>query len=119
MDNLFWKDEAHKEDFEKALGKLERDMADSYYCSFAYLLSATGKVDSLLPFLSGTGVSSEEIKEAMWPYSKTEKNMILFALQLFNGEMSDITLPDVIAGLDSYNYKCVLDAIQIRFGKTI
>ena len=119
MDNLFWKNTYHMESFKKAMDRLEADFSDGYYCSFAYLLSATGKVDYLLEFLSRTGISSEEIKEAMKPYSRTEKNMILFALQLFNNEMSDITLPDVIAGLDSSNYKCVLEAIQIRFGKTI
>ena len=65
LDNLFWKDEEHKEDFEKALGKLGRDMEDNYYCSLAYLLSATGKVDNLLPFLSETGVKAEEIKKKL------------------------------------------------------
>ena len=117
MDKLYWKSEGHKEDFKKVLSKMERDMTDRYYCSFAYLLSATGKVDNLLPFIDRTGVSSQEIIEAMQPYSRTEKSMILFALQLFNSGMSDIVLPEVIAGLDSYNYQCVMQSIFIRYGE--
>lgn len=114
--NIFWKNNWHKEDYIKAMKKLDRDDSDIYYSSFAYLVSATGKTDSLLKYLTPTGVDSFGIKdELIKPYSKTERNMILFALQLFNTEMSDILLPDVFAGLDSYNHKCVLEAIKIRF----
>lgn len=115
--DVFWKSVSHKEYFDKVMDKLGRDIDDAYYTSFAYILSATGKAEYLLQFLDKAGVSSVEIKEAIQPYSNSEKSMILFALQLFNSNMSDITLPDTIASLDSHNYKVILEAIQIRYGR--
>lgn len=119
LDNLFWKDEAHKEDYEKILAKFEREYFDSCYNSFAYLVSATGKTDEILNYLSPMGVSGSEIKEMLENsgYSKSERNLILFALQLFSSTMSDIPFHDVVSSLDSYNYKCVYQAIQMRYGK--
>ena len=114
---VFWKNESHKEDYITVMKKLESNDADNYYSSFAYLLTATGKSDYLMEYLKPMSVNSAKIKEAIQPYSNTERNMILFALQLFNSEMSDIKISDVFAGLDSYNHRCVLEAIQIRFGK--
>ena len=119
MDNLFWKDETHKEDYDKILAKFEREYFDSCYNSFAYLVSATGKTNDILNYLSPIGVAGSEIKKMLENsgYSKSERNLILFALQLFSSTMSDIIFHDVVSSLDSHNYKCVYQAIQIRYGE--
>lgn len=119
MIDLYWKSESHKEDYKKLMDKLDSNPLDKYRKAFSYLVSATGKTEYLLKHVDIIGVSSRFIKEELAPYSPSERNMILFALQLFNQSMSDIIFPDVVASLDSQNYKCVLEAIQIRYGETI
>ena len=119
MVDLYWKSEQHKEDYEKLMDKLDANPRDRYRKSFSYLVSATGKAEYLLKHVDMIGVASKFIKEEIEPYSPSERNMILFALQLFNNDMSDIILPDVVLSLDSENYKCVIQAIHIRYGEAI
>ena len=91
-DNLFFKNENHKKDYKKILDKFERSHFDSYYNSFAYLVSATGKTDEILEYVSPIGVSGNEIKEMVRSsrYSKSERDIILFALQVFSDAMNNV-----------------------------
>lgn len=57
----------------------------------------------------------DKFKERIRQYSTYEKAILRFALQLFNARLDDITLTDVLSGLDIENKKVVLAAIKFRF----
>lgn len=115
---LHFKNSTHeKETYEisKNLGK--NFGSDAYYDSFAYLAALSGKTTFIIKHTGTFGVNSEKIKEGMAPFSPSERNLISLGLQLFNASMSDIAIDDVIAPLSEENYKCVLEALQIRYGR--
>lgn len=114
--DVYWKDEQHKKDCEIILSELGITAFDSYYNSFAYLISATGKTDILLKHMDYGGVEYENILKDIEVFSMSEQGMIRFALHLFNAGMVTPSFHDVASRLDSDNYECLINAIEIRYG---
>lgn len=118
MDNIFWKDDFHKKSFHMILDKMKQnERFDCYYYSFAYLVAAAGKAKEILEYIDEEGIELDDLMNGIEVFSNSEKSMIRFALHLFNNNLGEIYFHDVVRSLDPDNYRSVLEAIQIRYGR--
>lgn len=116
--DVFYKDEFHKEQTEILLNKfgMEDLFSNVEYGSFAYIVGATGKAKNIIKCFDETNsIHTNLFYETIQVYSSSEKDMLLFALQCFNGSLSEITLDDTFRSLDSNNEKTIKQAINIRY----
>lgn len=115
--DIFFKDELHKEQTELLLNKfgISSIQEDSYYGTFSYIVGATYKSNHIAKTIYDCQIDVDEIYEMIKVYSSSEKYMIRFALQCFNGSIDDIRLSDVMHSLDDVNAIVVKQAINIRY----
>lgn len=115
--NIFYKDELHKEQTELLLNKfgISSIQEDLYYGTFSYIVGATYKTKHIAKAIYDRQIDVDEIYETIKVYSSSEKYMIRFALQCFNGSIDEIKLSDVMHSLDDVNTKIVKQAINIRY----
>lgn len=115
---VYYKSDFHEEQTQLLLDKfnLATITQDVEYGALAYVVGATYKATHVLKTIDEYNtIDTDKLHEAMGVFSSSERNMIRFALQLFNGGMDDINLSDVIYSLDSENIKVIKQAIDIRY----
>lgn len=115
---MFYKSDEHKKDTEKILQTFGiSDIAkDIEYGSIAYVVAATYKTDDFITCIDDdNNIDLDKLFKSMEVWSYSEKSMIRFALQCFNGSIDDIKLSDVMRSLDDDNTKVIKQAIDIRY----
>lgn len=114
---MYYKDDVHKEYTLQLLKKFGfHHLEDNReYGVFCYLASATYKKNDLEKAATSEGIDLNVLKARLPFFSSSEQAMIRFALQLFDSELDDITLPEVFHHLDEKNKKVVLETIKFRF----
>lgn len=116
--DLIYKNEVHENQCNQILQKLGLLTVEQNkeIGSFAYIVSATYKGNQILPALYDNGsIDIEKYLDVIKPFSSSEKAMLKFAIQCFNGSFSDIAIPDVFRSLDTENTAIIKQAINIRY----
>lgn len=115
---MYFKDDYHKKTALELMNLFGFDNLeeDKELGSFCYVASATYKFEDLQSVISPEGLDLDTLEQMILVYSPSEMSMIRFALQLFNQNIDDITIPEVFSSLDEENKKVVLDAIKFKFG---
>lgn len=116
---MYYKDELHEEGslelmkaFDLGFSTLEDNREFGAFC---YLVGATYKTKDIINSVGPDGIDMDTIEQTILVYSSSEIGMIRFGLQLYNGGIDDITLPEVMFGLDEQNEQVVYDAIGFRY----
>ncbi|KAA6446974.1 hypothetical protein [Bacillus swezeyi] len=114
---MYFKCDYHEETAIKLMNQLgfKRIEDNREYGSFCYLASATYKYEGLKKVVDEEGIDLDTLEQQMLVYSPSEMAMIRFGLQLFNSNIDDITIPDLMMSLDDENCQVVLSAIKFRF----
>ena len=115
---LFYKDEVHERQTNEMLEKfcLSSIKQDAECGVFAYIVGAVYKVPHLIECIDNEGsIDLDLLYEKIAVFSSSEKHMIRFALQCFNGSLDDIPLSNVMWSLDAKNTRVIKQAIDIRY----
>lgn len=115
---LYFKSDLHKEQTLKILNVFNQlnISSDLYYGCLAYVVGATYKADCLIKAIDeDKTVNIDRLYKSMEVLSHSERVMIRFGLQLFNSNMDDIKLSDVMQSLDSDNIKVIKQAIDLFY----
>lgn len=113
-EEIYFKSEEHEAQMSRLLDKLGNDSLE--YRVFAYIVAATYKADQILKVIDDEGyIDVDEVYDVIGVYSGSERCMIRFGLQCFNGGIDDIKLGDVMRSLDSDNTRVIKQAIDMRY----
>src|SRR5699024_9581414 len=116
MMDIYFKSIDHKQDFQFLMQLLGLQTIDDNieYGVFAYVIAGIGKTDKLAPFIEKNNIEFLDIYEQMKVFSESEKNIIHFAEQCFNGN-NIVPLIDVMQPLDKQNSDMINQTIDIRY----
>ncbi|GAF66428.1 hypothetical protein BTS2_3329 [Bacillus sp. TS-2] len=115
-DTIFYKSDYHEEQTKLLLNKFDKPSikSDLEYGVLAYIIGATFKAKNIESTIDNEGsIDLEQLYEIMAVFSSSEKNMIRFSLQCFNKSIDNITLSEVMHGLDDDNVKVIKQAIEL------
>jgi len=118
MTSVYFKNEAHIKETSLILDRfgLESVMQDIEYGSFAYVVGAIYKSKHVIKAIDEDGnIDFSILNKVMSVFSHSERVMVEFALQCFNGSVSDIKLSDVMRPLDEHNTEVIKQVIDIRY----
>ncbi|OCX60525.1 hypothetical protein BFM98_20465 [Lysinibacillus sp. AR18-8] len=117
-EELYFKSDLHKEQTLKILNVFNQlsISSDLYYGCLAYVVGAIYKADCLIKNIGeDKKVDMDVLFKDMEVLSHSERVMIRFGLQLFNSNLDDIKLSDVMKSLDSDNIKVIKQAIDLFY----
>lgn len=114
---LYFKDDYHAAE---TMNLLQKFGYDSIYDSrehtvLCYIIAAIYKGKSLAGCIDEEGVDLDSFLEKMNVFSSSERDILRFGLQLYNRNIDDIRLPDVMNHLDAENSKVVISAIAFLY----
>lgn len=117
MNLVYFKSDYHEETARELMKRFgfEKLEDDREYGTFCYVTTATYKYEDLKKVADPEGLDLDKLQQIMLVYSSTEMSMIRFGLQLFNANIDDITIPDVMSGLDDENKRVVIEALKFRY----
>lgn len=117
-EELYFKSDLHKEQTLKILNAFNQIniTGDLFYGCLAYVVGATYKADYLVKVIDADrNIDIGVLYENIQVLSHSERVMIRFGLQLFNGSIDDIKLSDVMQPLDNENIKVIKQAIDLFY----
>src|SRR5699024_11275866 len=116
MIDIYYNSIDNKQEFQYLMKLLLLQTIDDNieYGVFAYVIADSGKTDKLAPFIEKNNIEFLDIYEQMKVFSESEKNIIHFAEQCFNGN-NIVPLIDVMQPLDKQNRDMIKQTIDIRY----
>lgn len=117
MAEIYYKDEWHEQETALLLKQMsiQSIQEDLSYGLLAYIIGSVYKAKHLKHALDKDGVDLDVLLPKLEVYSSSERAMIRFALQCFNGNIDNISLNDVMYNLDENNVRVIKQAIDLRY----